>query len=315
MTFAQLRTFVVVAETGSVRRAAERLVVSQPAVSAAIAALQREVGVALVAREGRGVVITPAGQRYAAAAREILGLLDGARAAAVGQARPEQGRVRIAAVTTAGEHVLPGFLASFRVRFPEAEVVLEVGNRARVGDLLEHREVDLAIGGRPPGGGRYASIATRANPLVVVAQAARGRRCRPRQVAVGDLAAEVWLLREHGSGTRATTEELFEQHGIAPRTLTVGSNGAIRECVRAGLGITLVSRDAASRELREGTLEEWRAQGLPLERTWHVVARATEELPATAQLFLDDLVGNDEGSLEPFHLGGMANEETPPTVD
>lgn len=302
MTLAQLHTFVVVAETGSVRQAAERLVVSQPAVSAAIAALQREVGVALVARQGRGVVMTPAGERYAASAREILGLLDGARAAAVGQARPEQGRVRIAAVTTAGEHVLPGFLVSFRVRWPEAEVVLEVGNRSRVVDLLEHREVDLVIGGRPPGSGRYATLATRTNPLVVVAQSANEDGGRPRHVTVGDLAVSVWLLREHGSGTRATTEELFEQYGIAPRTLTVGSNGAIRECVRAGLGITLLSRDAVSRELREGTLEEWQAQDLPVERTWHVVARAVEELPATAQLFLDELVRADTGAVEPFRL-------------
>ncbi|MGH9269412.1 MAG: LysR family transcriptional regulator, partial [Acidimicrobiales bacterium] len=106
MTFTQLRAFVEVAAAGSVRQAAAHLVVSQPAVSAAVAALQRELGVALVVRDGRGLQVTPAGRVFARYAREVLGLLDEARAAATGQIDPGSGRLRLAAVTTAGEHVL-----------------------------------------------------------------------------------------------------------------------------------------------------------------------------------------------------------------
>ena len=307
MTLSQLRAFVAVARSGSVRRAATFLVVSQPAVSAAVSALQQDLGVPLVAREGRGLVLTPAGRIFADYARQVLGLLDEARVAAAGQLDPESGRVRLAAVTTAGEHVLPAFLAEFRARYPDAEVVLEVGNRNRVWELLGFREVDLAIGGRPPGNGRFTTLAIRANSLVIVAPAGQGRgdevtgRIPPREVSVAELAARVWLVREPGSGTRSTAEELFEDLGISPSTLTLGSNGAIRESVRVGLGVTLISRDAVARELARGALVELRCEAVPLERQWHAVGRAGEDLTPTAALFLSGLVERDgSGRMKPF---------------
>lgn len=71
----------------------------------------------------------------------------------------------------------------------------------------------------------------------------------------------------------------------------MGSNGAIRESAQVGLGITLISRDAVARDLDEGTLEEWRVPTLPRHRAWHLVARAGDELPATASLFVNHLTG------------------------
>lgn len=309
MTLTQLRAFVEVAATGSVHQAAAHLVVSQSAVSAAVAALQRDLGVALVARDGRGIELTPAGRVFAGYARQVLGLLEEGRAAAAGQLYPEGGRVRLAAVTTAGEHVLPPFLAAFRTRYPEAEVVLEVGNRSRVWELLGYREVDMVIGGRPPAGRRFTSLASRPNRLVMVAASQNprgdGDEAPPREVTIADLTAQVWLVREPGSGTRSTVEEFFEDLGISPPTLTLGSNGAIVESVRVGLGVTLISRDAVVRELEQGALEEWRCPGLPLERTWHVVGRAGEDLPPTAALFLEGLAAPGEAlSAGRFHLRG-----------
>jgi DNA-binding transcriptional LysR family regulator len=295
MTFGQLRTFVAVAGTGSVRAAADRLVVSASAVSASLAALQRELAVALVTPDGRGLALTPAGRRFERYARTLLGLLDEARAATLGAADPERGRLRIAAVTTAGEHVLPRHLAAFRGRHAGIEIGLEVGNRSRVFDLLEHHEVDLAVGGRPPGARRFRDLASCPNPLVAVGRPLDARRSRARRVSVDQLAAVTWLLREPGSGTRAAAEELFEQYGIAPTSLTVGSNGAIRESVLAGLGVTLVARDAVARELDEGSLEELRGPGLPLRRAWHVAARADEDLPTPSALFLRELLSSHAG--------------------
>ena len=289
MTFNQLRTFVEVATAGSVIQAARNLLVSPPAVSAAVGSIERELGVQLVERAGRGLVVTPAGVIFARYARHVLALLETACSATIEALDPERGELRLAAVTTAGEHVVPRFLASFRARHPEAGVTLEVGNRARVWDALEQHEADLAVGGRPPGGGRFVTLATRPNVLVLVA-AGIGKPST-REVDVGTLARSVVLVREEGSGTRSTAEELLDELGVDPRTLTLGSNGAIRESVQVGLGITLISRDAVARELDEGALEEWRCADLPRQRAWHVVARANEHLPATAGLFLTHLVG------------------------
>ena len=108
-----------------------------------------------------------------------------------------------------------------------------------------------------------------------------------REVDVEELARQVLLLREPGSGTRSTALELYEELGITPAAaLTLGSNGALRESVQVGLGITLISRDAVARELEEGTLEEWRCPTLPRHRAWHLVSRAGEDLAPTAELFL-----------------------------
>jgi DNA-binding transcriptional LysR family regulator len=289
MTFNQLRTFVEVATSGSVIEAARSLMVSAPAVSAAVGAMEKELGVPLVERAGRGLIITPAGVVFARYARQVLALLETGKSATAQALDPERGQLRLAAVTTAGEHVVPRFLASFRARHAEAGVTLEVGNRDRVWDALEHHQADLAVGGRPPGGGRFVTLATRPNLLVLVA-AGTGVPA-VREVDMGTLAASVVLVREEGSGTRGTAEELLDELGVNPRTLTLGSNGAIRESVQVGLGITLISRDAVVRELDEGTLEEWRCPGIPRQRAWHVVARAHEHLPATAGLFLTHLVG------------------------
>jgi DNA-binding transcriptional LysR family regulator len=289
MTLNQLRTFVEVATAGSVIEAARNLMVSAPAVSAAVGAIEKELGVPLAERAGRGLVITPAGVVFARYARQVLALLETGKAATAEALDPERGQLRLAAVTTAGEHVVPRFLASFRDRHPRAGITLEVGNRDRVWEALEKHHADLAVGGRPPGGGRFVTLATRPNVLVLVAQGIG--RPSARDVEVETVARSVVLLREEGSGTRGTAEELLDEMGIDPPTLTLGSNGAIRESVQVGLGITLISRDAVVRELDEGTLEEWRCANLPRQRAWHVVARADEHLPATAGLFLTHLVG------------------------
>lgn len=271
MTIPQLETFLAVARTGSVRAAAASRVVSEPAVSAAVAALERELGVSLVERRGRGLRLTAAGEALARYAAEALGLLDQARIEVVAAARPGHGRLRIAAVTTAGEYVLPAILTAFRVRHPDVELALEVGNRASVLARLRAREADVAIGGRPPEGGGIAGEDVLPNDLVVVA--ARGHALtRRRTVAAAALERETWLLREEGSGTRATTIELFASLGIdPPQRLTLGSNVAVKQGAVAGLGVTLLSTQAAALELRTGLLRRIAVPGLPLRRPWYLL--------------------------------------------
>lgn len=311
MTLGQLRTFLAVAATGSVRAAAEKLVVTQPAVSSALSALQREVGVDLVVREGRGLRVTAAGEEFAGYVRRSLALLEEATEAAAGRARSTRNRLRVAAVTTAGERILPLTLRSFRTQFPDSEIGIEVGNRERVWDLLVHGEVDLTLGGRPPVDGNLVSLAVRPHRLIVAAARTETTKGPWREVSRHDLAKATWLVRETGSGTRSTTEELFADLGLTPATLTLGSNGAIRESVQIGLGITLISADSVAAELEAEALEEWRYGPLPLRREWHLVAREGEPLAAGARRLLEHLAGDglsgptegpDGAPAERFHL-------------
>ncbi len=289
-TVARLQAFVAVADAGSVRAAARRLVVTESAVSAAIAAVGREVGVPLIEREGRGLRLTPSGRTYAGYARTILGLHDEALAAARGDTDPEHGRVRVAAVTTAGEHVLPALLAAFLASHPGVDLQLEVGTSERVWELLGTHRADLAIAGRPPQGLDGAAVhAVRPNALVVVAS--------PATAASFQLGRTRWLLREAGSGTRTTSEALLAGWEVDPPRLTLGSNGAVVAAAAAGLGVTLVSRDAVSGELADGTLAEVAAPGTPMRRPWHAVTAG--QVPASTSLLIEHLLRSGSGGWRP----------------
>ena len=295
MTLNRLRSFLAVADSGSVRAAAEDLVVTQAAVSASIAALQKSLGVALVTPDGRGLRLTDAGASYARYARRILGLLDEAGRAAAAAADPERGELRIAAVTTAAEQIVPGILGGFRRRHPQTGVRLEAGNRDRVRSLLDRHQVDLVLTGRPEPAWDVVVHAVRAHELVVVAApelSAAARTGEGAGAAAGAetdrllpwLARQTWLLREPGSGTRASTDALLADLDISPLTLMVASNVAIRESAQVGLGVTLLSRDAVAAELAEGKLAEILVPGTPLHRDWYLIARPGPLPPAATRL-------------------------------
>jgi DNA-binding transcriptional LysR family regulator len=297
-TAARLGAFVAVADSGSVHAAAKRLFVSESAVSAAIAALAREVGVPLLERDGRGLRLTQAGHTYAGYARTILGLHDEALAAARGGTDPQRGRVRVAAVTTAGEHVLPALLAAFLDRYPGVDLKLEVATSERVWDLLGTHRADLAIAGRPPPGlDGLAVQAVRPNALVVVAAPALAGAFEPGRTR--------WLLREAGSGTRTTCEALLVGWEVDPPRLTLGSNGAVVAGAAAGLGVTLVSRDAVAGHLANGTLTEVAAPGTPLRRPWHAVTAG--QVPASTALLMALLLrsAGPRGWRPPGRRGGQ----------
>ena len=292
MTLNQLRTFLAVADNESVRGAAQELVVTQAAVSASLAALQKGLGLDLVAPDGRGLRLTDAGKAYASYARRILGLVDEAGLAAAASADPERGELRIAAVTTAAEQVVPHILGGFRRQHPLTGIRLEAGNRERVRSLLDRHQVDLVAGGRPEPGWEVDVHAVRPHELVVVAAhdlATEAEQASHPADLLTWLARQTWLLREPGSGTRASTAALLAELDIAPLTLIVGSNGAIKESASVGLGVTLVSRDAVAAELATGRLAELRVPGTPLHRDWYLLARQ-EPLPPPVSRLIDHVL-------------------------
>src|SRR5215211_2056994 len=272
VTVTQLRSFLAVVRTGSVTGAAEELVVSQPSVSAAVSALSRELGVELTERVGRNVRPSPAGKAFAMYAADVIGLLDQGTRAAREAAESAARELRIDAVTTAGEHIAPQLMQAFAARHPEIALSVDVGNRERVFERLRTHRSDVAIGGRPPDeqvvGERFLD-----NPIVVIT-APDDPLANARQVPVEELGSRPWLLREEGSGTRSMTEEFLAANELHPPIRTLGSNGAIKQAARAGLGVSLQSRLATHLELELGLLGTIRVD-VPLPtRHWYVVRPA-----------------------------------------
>ncbi len=284
MTVTQLRSFLAVVRTGSVTAAAEQLVVSQPSVSAAVSALARELGVELTERVGRNVRPSAAGAVFAAYAADVVGLLDqGARAAREVADRTAR-ELRIGAVTTAGEHIAPQLVQAFAAGHPDIAVSVDVGNRERVFERLRTHRSDLAIGGRPPDDGivgeRFLD-----NPIVVIT-APDDPLAKARRVPVEQLGSRPWLLREEGSGTRSMTEEFLAGHDLRPPIRTLGSNGAIKQAARAGLGVSLQSRLATHLEVELGLLGTIRVD-VPLpSRQWYVIRPAHGPVRPAVEEFL-----------------------------
>jgi DNA-binding transcriptional LysR family regulator len=270
ITVAQLRTFLAVRDAGSIKGAAAQLVVTQPSVSGAVSALEKEVGAKLVGRYGRGIRLTAAGVALVPFASRSLGLLEEGRMAALDAADPERLELSIAAVNTAGEYIIPPILRAFRHRHPRVDIRLEVSNRAGVFRRVELRQADVGIGGSPPESGEIEGTPFLDNEIVVVASPDHHLAAR-RGLSFAELEEATWLLRENGSGTRIFTQNLLAQKKIRPQTMTIGSNGAIKQSVRAGLGVSLLPRQAVVLEFAMGLLREVDLkEELPLRR-WYAL--------------------------------------------
>jgi DNA-binding transcriptional LysR family regulator len=285
VTLTQLIAFVTVVRRGSVTAAADELVVTQPSVSAAVSALERELGVELTERAGRTLRPTAAGSAYMAYATDVLGLLEQGGRAAREAAEQEPHTLRVSAVTTAGEYLLPQLIQAFRERRPDVDISLEVGNREVVfRQVLDHK-VDVAITGRIPDDERLVGRDFADSEFVLIT-AAGDPLAKRRWVALEELSGRPWLLREPGSGTRTLCEEYLASHGMAPTVLTIGSNGAIKQAARAGLGVALQSRAAVELELEMGVLATISPRGGLPQRRWHVVRSAVGPPRPDAESFM-----------------------------
>lgn len=282
----RLRTFLAVVRTGSVRAAAAELHVTEPAVSTAIGQLARQLGAELFTREGRGLRITPAGEVYADYCRTISGLFAQAHTAVQSA---EEGQLRIGAVATASEVVLPPVLATFRRRFPHVVLGLTVAPRDQLFDHLRHHEVDVVVGGRPPHGSELRLRASRKNTLIVVGAPGTST----------DLARTTWLMRSRGSGLLDTTLGLLNRLELDPPQLTLGTHGAVVASARAGLGITLVHADAVADDLVRGSLVRLDVPRTPMSRPW-VVATARAPVPS-AKLLIGHLTDASVMGAGVFH--------------
>lgn len=285
ITLNQLSSFLAVAREGSVSGAAEKLYVTQPSISAAVSALSRELEVELTERVGRGIGLTAAGEAFRPYAADVLGLIEQGRQAAREAADFSMRSLRLVAVATAAEYVVPSLLRAFHRLHPEINLSLEVANRASVFERVLEHEADVAIAGRPPDDERIAGVAFLKNELVLIVAPddplAGARPVRPEQ-----LADRVWLMREPGSGTRQLVAEFLAERDLRPQMLTLGSNGAIKEAVRLGLGVSLQSRVAVEHELRAGTLGEAAVRGGLPQRQWYALHSATVPPRPAVEQFL-----------------------------
>jgi LysR family transcriptional regulator, low CO2-responsive transcriptional regulator len=289
VTLRQLRIFEAVARHHSISRAAAELHLTQPAVSMQVKQLEEQIGVPLLEQVGRRLFLTEAGKELRGHARGISERIDSLNAAMEQFRGLERGLLRLAVVSTAN-YFVPGLIAQFSQRHPGVRVALQVANRDEVLATLADNGTDLAITGRPPENADVVAQAFMDNPLVVIA-APRHPLAGARSVALARLAEETLVVREPGSGTRAAVERHLAAHGLTPRTgCEIHTNEALKQAVRAGLGIGIVSAQTIELELQTSCLVVLPVEGFPIVRRWYVLHRSAKRLSAAAMIFREMLL-------------------------
>ena len=293
ITLHQLRIFKTVVDLKGVTRAAEALSLSQSAVTHQVQALARAMGHPLLQPGRRAFELTPVGTVLYERAGRILALVRETSEALNDIAGVRSGSVRIAGDTTVGIYVLPDALASFNALHPEIELSLEVVNRKRVRELLLGGDADLGVAGR-----LWDDDLLKAEPFMandLMCYSAPGHALVAREpLEPADLLDGPLLLREPGSGTRESAEEILRQHGVDPHpAMQMASNGALKRAVAKGLGVTVLSSYAVRLELELNLLHPLEVRGFPVHRTWHVVWARERFLSPAALAFRRHLQSSD----------------------
>ena len=277
MTFTQIRSFCTVARTGSVTAAARVLGVSEPAVSAAIASLRRELSDDLLVRVPGGVGLTPGGERLAAVGAEILGLAD-RLPREVGEARGERGLLRLAVAPRIAEYVSAPLLDAFTRRWPTLEVAQEVVGPDAFATLLFDRRADVTLGpvAAPPVG--VEAVPFLRYKLVAVA-APRHRLAGVRDVPLTALAGDRWLVGPEAADLWA----YFASRGVAaPEQGAFATEAAAQAAAAAGEGVTLAMAHTVIDALRHGRLVRLDVRGTPRDGLWHAATLPPERRSAVA---------------------------------
>jgi DNA-binding transcriptional LysR family regulator len=267
VTFTQLETFALVAELGSLRAAAAALGVSEPAVSAAVAALRADLGDPLFRRTGSGISLTPGGRALAARARELVRLAERTRRE-VGQASTA-GHLRVLATAACAEHVAGAVVAAFTRRVPRTAVDLTVGSTDCAATALVEDLADIVIGVRPApaAGPPPESVPFLRYERIVVAAPGHPLSGRPR-LRVADLAGYPWLTGPGGVEAGSEEERWAERAGPLPDVEEHESEAAAVAAVRSGSGLLLALGHAVAGDLRRGTLVRLPVEGTPVTGMW-----------------------------------------------
>lgn len=240
-TLRQLQCLATVADTLHFRRAAERLNLSQPAVSAQVAQLEEQLGVLLLERTRRRVLLTPVGREVAARARAILRDVADLEEAARISATPLSGTLRVGVLRTLGPYLLPHMLAAMRARFPDLKLYLREEPRAQLLAELAHGDLDLVlVHSAPKDDETLIVVPLFREPLWAVLPLGHPLAAKA-ELAPHDLAGERFILLELGDGLREPGLALCQAAGASEHPdFRATSLDSLRQMVATGLGATLL---------------------------------------------------------------------------
>lgn len=286
MNLNHLAIFHAAAEEGSMSRAAERLFISQPAVSKQIAELEAALGVILFDRLPRGLRLSAAGELLAGHARRLFAVETEAERAIAEMKGLVQGRLTVGASLTIGDYLMPKMLGAYRKRFPGIELKLEIANTHVIQQRLLENALDLGLTeGFVEDPALDAEVF--AEDALIAVVPSEHPLLSERAVTAAEFCAEPFLMRELGSGTREVVERALQQKEIRVQpAMSLGSTEAIKQGVISGLGVAIMSRLALETEMALGLLCPLPLADLSITRPLHLVRLRGKSESVTTSAFL-----------------------------
>ncbi len=288
-TLHQLKVFEAVARHNSFTRAAEELFLTQPTVSMQVKQLTKAVGMPLFDQVGKRLSLTQAGEELVKTCREIFENLDQFEMTVADLKGLKQGRLRLAVITTA-KYFVPRLLGPFCQRYPGIDISLQVTNHEYILNRLSENLDDLYVMSQLPENVEITCKPILENPLIVVARVDHPL-ANEKNISLERLAAEPFIMREPGSGTRKAVQNLFDEHKILLKVrLDLGSNEAIKQAIAGGLGISILSAHTLALEGSSSQLTILDVEKFPIERYWYAVYPSGKQLSIVARTFLEYLL-------------------------
>jgi DNA-binding transcriptional LysR family regulator len=293
LNFNHLVIFQKVAEKGHFTRAAEELLISQPAVSKQVHELEKTLQQPLFTRVGQKVYLTEAGEVLADYANRIVALASEAELALQELHGLERGHLTVGASTTIGTYLLPDLLGRYKTEYPEIEIFIDVANTEVIQQDVRTHKLEIGL---LEGDVLHPDLEYRAwqpDELVLIA-APHSEYGRKGHVALKELFSPHFPLisREPGSSMRAILENAFARHGVAapPPSMELGSLEAIKRTVAAGIGYAFVSKSIIQHELASGLLRQVLVEDFEVHRTFFVAYASEKRISRAGRAFLE-LIG------------------------
>ena len=288
MDFRRLEVFIKAYQQKSFSKAGQALCLAQPTISEHIRLLEEDLGLALFDRQGKEVLPTRAGQLLYQYAVQLMALRQDSLRAMKQFRDKGLGDLLIGGSNIPGQYLLPGLVGRFKERFPKIQIQLLIGDTQSIQDNVLNGTIELGLVGALIDHRQISCQLLTADKLVCIFPPASAKE-KQKAIDAGELLTFPFILREKGSGTRKALEQALKKIHLDIKDLQVvaemGSNEAIRQAVKAGVGISIISRLAVSEDLEQGRLREVKIGKLPLPRNFYLITLKQRTLSPLAQEF------------------------------
>jgi DNA-binding transcriptional LysR family regulator len=285
----KLKVFCTVAETKSFSKTSEIIHLTQPAVSLQIQALEEIYETKLFDRSSSFINLTPAGEILYRYAKEILGLYAEAEKEIGKITGLIKGSITIGASTTIGNYVLPTVIADFKKTHLKIKINVLIGNTKRIVDFLNSGVIDLGLVEGETSRHKMKIDSIISDELTFIVPPFHPW-AKKKVVSILEVTKEPFILREEGSGTRQMIEKYLASHGINTSdmriALVLGSTESIKEAVESGMGISIVSKWAARKEVKYGSLKLITPKEEKIIRNFSLIMQKSAVLSHAADEFL-----------------------------